>query len=209
MPYVPTTFEDGTKVYNETITDEGKDLTDIFAQAKEEDGVVEIAADDLVITFDSSAVSAIGGSEVVIAARVVVEAPEIEEAELVLEVTLSGATFADGSATVCVPFEKEVPPSKIAKVYYVDDDGNKTDMNAVFADGKVTFTTNHFSTYAVIFEDVINTVSPEKSGLSGGAIAGIIVGSVVGAALIAFGIVLLIRKKRSPKKETEEEEVKE
>ena len=109
----------------------------------------------------------------------------------------------------CPKFEKKVPQGKIAKVYYVDDDGNKTDMNAVFADGKVTFTTNHFSTYAVIFEDVINTVSPEKSGLSGGAIAGIIVGSVVGAALIAFGIVLLIRKKRSPKKETEEEEVKE
>ena len=72
---------------------------------------------------------------------------------MVLEVTLDGATFEAGEATVNLPFDKEIPEGKIGKVYYIANNGTKTDMNATFENGKVTFITNHFSTYAVMFED--------------------------------------------------------
>ena len=62
-------------------------------------------------------------------------------------------------------------------------------MNATFADGKTAFTTNHFSTYAIVFEDAPAT------GLSGGAIAGIVIGSVFGALLIACVVLFLLNKK--------------
>ena len=155
--YVPTENEDGTLIYNETVTEEPKDVTDLFAQAKEESGTVEIKAmtDDnkeLVIAFNADAVSAIGDANVTLSAKVFTENLP-ENTELVLEVTLTGATFEGGEATVSIPFEKEVPAGKVAKVYYIDDFGNKTDMNATFENGAVTFKTNHFSTYAVILED--------------------------------------------------------
>ena len=161
LPYVPTENEDGTIVFNETVTEEPKDVTELFAQAKEESGTVEIKAtteddQELVIVFDADAVSAIGDSQVSLSAKVSTENLTVEDAEMVLEITLSGATFAEGEATVSIPFESEAPEGKVAKVYYIADDGTRTDMNATFENGMVTFTTNHFSNYAVIFEDVQN-----------------------------------------------------
>ena len=108
---------------------------------------------------------------------------------MVLEVKLEGATFADGEATVSIPFEKEVPTGKVAKVYYIADDGTRTDMNATLVDGKIVFTTNHFSTYAVLFEDAPVT------GLSGGAIAGIVIGCFFGLLIIACAVLFILHKK--------------
>ena len=82
-------------------------------------------------------------------------------------------------------------------------------MNAVFADGKVTFDTNHFSKFAVVFvneqqaepvnpqpsEPAVNP-SPEKGGLSAGAIAGIVVGAVVLLAGVGVGVFFLLKKKK-------------
>ena len=191
LPYVPTTNDDGEKVYSETLTEEAKDVTELFAQAKEEEGTVEVKADELVIVFDSNAVNAIGDSDVSLSAKITTENLTVENAELVIEVTLTGATFADGSAMVSVPFAQEVPAGKVAKVYYIADDGTRTDMNATFENGKVSFVTNHFSTYAVVFEDAVVA----NGGLSGGAIAGIVIGSVFGALLIACAVLFLLNKK--------------
>ena len=144
---------------------------------------------EFVIVFDSNAVKAIGDANVTLSAKVVTENVEVENAELVLEVTLEGATFEGGEAKVSIPFEKEVPTGKVAKVYYIADDGTRTDMNATLLDGKIVFTTNHFSTYAVMFEDVPAT------GLSGWAIAGIVIGSVVLLLIIACAVLVILNKK--------------
>ncbi|MBR1748140.1 MAG: uL15 family ribosomal protein [Clostridia bacterium] len=182
LPYVPTINGDGEKIYAETVTEEAKDVTELFAQAKEEEGSVEVKAEELTIVFDNNAVNAIGDSNVSLSAKIFTENLTVPNAELVLEVTLIGATFENGEAKVSIPFEKVVPQGKVAKVYYIADDGTRTDMKATFADGKVTFVTNHFSTYAVIFEDI------PVGGLSGGAIAGIVIACVV----VLIGAVLLI-----------------
>ena len=184
----------GQLTYVETVTEEPKDVTELFAQAKEEEGSVEIKAttdDDkeFVIVFDSNAVKAIGDANVSLSAKVVTENVQVEDAELVLEVKLNGTTFEGGKATVAIPFEKEVPTGKVAKVYYIADDGTRTDMNATFENGKVIFTTNHFSTYAVMFEDAPVT------GLSGGAIAGIVIGCFFGLLLIACAVLFILHKK--------------
>ena len=93
-------------------------------------------------------------------------------------------------------------------------------MNAVFADGKVTFETTHFSTFAVVFEDEqaapVDPVNPdpvnpdpvnpqpsnpevnpapEKKGLSAGAIAGIVIAIVVVLAGAGVGVFFLLKKK--------------
>ena len=149
----PVINDNGDKVYSETVSEEPKDVSGLFAQAKSDEGIVEIASDDFAIVFDNNAVSSIGDSNVTLSAKVITENIEVEDAELVFEVTLTGATFESGEATVSIPFAKEVPAGKTVKVYYIDNQGNRTDMNATFENGKITFTTNHFSTYAVMFED--------------------------------------------------------
>ncbi len=57
----------------------------------------------------------------------------------------------DGTATVRIPTDNEN-----AKVYRIEDDGTATDMNAVYSGGYMVFTTEHFSTYAIVVpNDVI------------------------------------------------------
>ena len=107
----------------------------------------------------------------------------VENAEVVLEVTLQGATFEGGEAKVSIPFEKEIPEGKVGKVYYIANDGTKTDMNTTFVDGKVVFTTNHFSNYAVMFEDA------PKSG------AVIIIIAIILLLVIACAVVVVLNMK--------------
>ena len=112
---------------------------------------------------------------------------DLKGAALVIEISLSGASFEGGKATIVAAFENKAPGGKKAVVYYVDANGKKTDMKAVFADGTVSFETTHFSTYVVEYV------------LTGGAIAGIVIGSVVGAAGIAVGVFFLLKKKNAKK----------
>ncbi|MBO4573150.1 MAG: hypothetical protein J5762_05245, partial [Clostridia bacterium] len=205
----------GKLTYVETVTEEPKDVTELFTQAKEEEGFVEIKATtednkELVIVFDNSAVQAIGDANVTLSAKVVTENVTVENAELVLEVKLEGATFEGGEAKVSIPFEKEVPTGKVAKVYYIADDGTRTDMNATLVDGKIVFTTNHFSTYVIAFEDkpVEPSDSTDTSDTSASAsqttssskkFKGCF-GSISGGSIAVFGIVMaglmiLLKKK--------------
>ena len=195
----------GKLTYVETVTEEPKDVTELFAQAKEEEGSVEIKAttDDnkeFAIVFDSNAVKAIGDANVSLSAKVVTENVQVENAELVLEVKLEGATFADGEATVSIPFEKEVPTGKVAKVYYIADDGTRTDMNATLVDGKIVFTTNHFSTYAVVFE---NEIVKDNGGLDSGFIVLMTMLSIIVAACIVLLVLYTLDQKGKLKRKDE------
>ena len=193
---------DGVEVYGDTLTaGVAKDVAALFAEAKAENGKVELTLDTLSISFNTAAVSAIGDAAATISANVLTSDLDVEGAQMIIEINLTGATFESGKASISIPFATVVPDGKVAKVYYIDAQGNKTDMNAVFADGKVTFDTNHFSRFAVVFEDpqmVEPTLepAPAKQGLSGGAIAGIVIGAVVLAAGIAVGVFFILKKKK-------------
>ena len=51
--------------------------------------------------------------------------------------------------------------NKNAKVYRIEDDGTKTDMNAIYDNGYMVFTTDHFSIYALVVpnDNVIGDVN--------------------------------------------------
>lgn len=149
----------GTSTYTNTVTEnQATKVTEIFSTAKDNSGSVEVsvpttAAGSMTIAFDNAAVNSIAaGDNVTLEATVKQNAPEVADAALVIEVKLSGATFSDGKAKVTVPFSQTVPEGKILKVYFING-AQRQDMNATLVDGNVVFETNHFSTYAVIFED--------------------------------------------------------
>lgn len=215
LPYEYKTV-DGVKVYSETlVAGQAKDLSGLFEEAKAQNGKVALTVGNLSLTFDVNAVNALGGETVSLTANVLTENLTIDGAELVIDITLTGAgaNFGSGKVTVSVPFTTAVPNGKVSKVYYVNGN-DKTDMNAVFADGKVSFDTNHFSTFAVVFEDEQTAPvdpTPEKKGLSGGAIAGIVIAIVVVLAGAGVGVFFLLKNKGvvggkktdEPKKEDE------
>ena len=73
------------------------------------------------------------------------------------------------------------------KVYFINGD-QRQDMNASLVDGNVVFETDHFSTYAVVFED-----APSDSGGTF-PIAIVIVGAVAAVAVIGAAVVFFLRK---------------
>ena len=87
--------------------------------------------------------------------------PSLSDAKYVIDVTISGATLSKGTVKVTIPFSNEIPKGKIAKVYYISGD-EKIDMNATFSGDKVVFVTDHFSKYAIYYEDDPN--APSSSG---------------------------------------------
>ena len=186
----PTTYERYTSpVTPEKKTSIQEDVTDLFNDAKADDSKVVISVGALDLIFDGNAVNAIAGKTTTLSANVLKENHGVDGAELVIDVSLSGATFENGKATVTVSIDKEVPKGKKVKVYYIN--GNeKVDMNATYNGEEVTFDTNHFSKFAVVFE---------KEGLSGGAIAGIVIACVVFVSVPGFCIFWFIFRKRKEK----------
>lgn len=66
------------------------------------------------------------------------------------------------SVTVPVPSTLSIPTGKTVVVYRVEGDGSLTKCDTTVANGKITFQTNHFSTYVFAVVDAA-TVSPKTS----------------------------------------------
>lgn len=61
----------------------------------------------------------------------------------------------NGSVTVKIPLPENFDNNKTYYVYYQADDGTLTDMHATFENGYVSFSTNHFSTYILSDEKLV------------------------------------------------------
>ena len=187
-----------TTTYAKEITakeaEDGISTKQLFKEAAKdasETKEVEIKAGDTSVTFDTAAVNAIGDKDTSFSVKVSEQAPE--GAEMQIDLELNGATFAEGTAKVTTKFEKTVPAGKKLVVYHLLN-GVKTAVQSWFANGKLTFATNHFSTYIVVFEDD-EAVEIKNAGLSGGAIAGIVIGCFFGLLIIACAVLFILHKK--------------
>ena len=119
----------------------------------------------------------------------------VDNAQLLLNISLGGVEFNTGKATIEIPFVAQAPAGKVAKVYYIDNNGNKTDMNATFANGKASFNTTHFSKYVIVYEYIQQNDSETPSS-SIGLLIGIIAGAVVVLGLASFIVLKFILKKK-------------
>lgn len=194
-PEIVLKESEGTSTYTNTVAaNQATQMTGIFNTAKSNSGEVEVSvatsatSASLTIAFDAAAVGSIGGNEVTLSATVSESTDEVKDAELVIEVSLVGATFSDGKAKVSVPLSQSVPAGKVVKVYFING-GERTDMNATLVDGLIVFETNHFSTYAVFFED-----EPSSGSNGGGFPITLVIGGVAIVALAGGAAFFLLRK---------------
>jgi hypothetical protein len=181
---------DGKKVYTNTL-DEGKDtnVSTIFNTAKTNSGTVEVKVGTMNISFDSNAVNAIGGNTVSLKAEVKTTGLDVEGAQAVIEVSLDGAKFDSGAAKVTIPFANEVPSGKVPVVYFING-SEKVKMDTTYEDGKLVFTTNHFSKYAVMFDDA-------SSPNGGGFPIWIVIVIVVVIAAAGAGVFFFMKNKKA------------
>ncbi len=92
-----------------------------------------------------------------------------------------------GKITVTAVCSIDIQEGKELKVWYIDDFGNKTLVgNASYADGKVTFETDHLSLYAIGYES--DKTSSENTNLVP------VIGIVVVLALLGAAVFLRKRK---------------
>ena len=145
-----------------------KTYNDILAKTDAE--TVSIKTDAGTVVLDRAALIAVAdkaGTEGDV--KLVVETKEQNKNKVVIELKLetsNGAVsdFKGGNATVTVPVSEELAGKKIVCVY-IDDNGKYTKMvGELSADKKsFTFTTGHFSTYAILEEAEADAVIDEQN----------------------------------------------
>ncbi len=104
----------------------------------------------------------------------------------------ANTSFGEGKATFTISYT--LPEGKNAsdlKVYYIKDGAISEKIDAAYADGKVSFSTNHLSTYSIGFEE------SSSGGNNGGEfpIAIVVVIAVVAIAAIGGAFFFMQKKK--------------
>ena len=87
----------------------------------------------------------------------------------------------DGKVTITIALEETLEANEKVTVYRIEDDGTKTLMEGTkVVDGKVVFTTDHFSTYAVLVGEIVTV--PKTGDVTTAGIYMLLL--VAGAALL-------------------------
>jgi hypothetical protein len=170
------------------------DIKKVVGNAVHDGAGVKVNFGDVSIYFDNDAVQEINSTASASLSITKVDGSVTTEGDyrsagfdletcVIYEFSMAGATFNGGIATVSIPYSSD---GKNVKVFYVDADGNKTEMQSTYdeATGMITFTTNHFSTY-VITEIMDEIISPANYTVwIVAAVAVIIVLAVVGGIVV-------------------------
>lgn len=156
----------------------GSETVDKIADAETS---AEIKLPDATVSFDATAIGSIsqqaGENAVTVVAKEVEDTTltaeqkaALEELEVCVVLTLeayAGETkitdFGGGKVTISVPFT--LPEGKAGTdfyVAYVAEDGTITAMPTTYADGTLTFTTTHFSSYAVLENKTVAPADPSN-----------------------------------------------
>lgn len=183
------------------------------------DASLEIAMSEGSVLLDKGALANIAGkegSDVKLTMKVADTSVIDEMMKVVLgdspvfDISLSvggeGISVLNGTATVTVGYvlKSGDDPSKLS-VWFISDDGDVEEFACVYnGDGTVTFSTPHFSRYAVVYDLVVPgrdpvpgpTPGPEpsKSGDEGSMMMYIAIGVVIAVIALA-GVVFVVRKK--------------
>ncbi|WP_400152880.1 hypothetical protein [Candidatus Methanarcanum hacksteinii] len=105
----------------------------------------------------------------------------------------SNRNFGNGTVTVTIPYvlaEGKDPNGLF--VYYVAEDGTVEEIPCTYSEGYVTFSTDHFSVYAVMYEE-----PPSDGGPSDSMTVFAVIGIVIAVGAVGMGAMMFVKKKRA------------
>ncbi len=153
------------------------------------DTALKITAGMSAITFDSTALNALSAAELSITLLSDEEKASMKDIvgdSPVYRITFGPNTdFKNGKVTVTVPYELETGKIRDnVKVWYIDGTEH-TEIPCTYENGHVTFETDHFSDYAVMY------IEPEINTLA------IVIAMEIVVLIAAVGAVFAVKKKRA------------
>ena len=174
----------------------GINIIDVFKEASENEKSVSINIGLTNVTFDVEASRQLSTNENSKFSVTYGNKDEYENCLMVLNLLLDNLPFNNGKAKIEQSLNNfEIPENKIVKIYYLN--GNeKIDMKANYSHNKVSFETNHFSTYLVVLEDkpITNTA--------------LIITLTVSIPLVTIALLFVIYKMHSKNKKIKELQIK-
>ena len=105
----------------------------------------------------------------------------------------SNRNFGNGTVTVTIPYvlaEGKDPDNLV--VYYVAEDGAVEEIPCTYSEGYVTFSTDHFSVYAVMYDE-----PPSDGGSSDSMTVFTVIGIVIAVGAVGMGAMMFVKKKRA------------
>ena len=177
-------------------------MTHVIETANYNNNSVSIKLDNTEITFDNNAVNALSNYSNVKFTLSEGNTNQYENCKAVIDVSLQGNNFSGGNATIKYALTESPTNNQVVKVYYVNDNGEKIDMNATFDGINVIFETNHFSRYIVVYEnkpEKIDTNTTETENKNNSTIIIIVVAVIVVIAVTIVVVVILKKKNKNQK----------
>jgi|GEM_PF-1779457 len=172
-------------------------VSEIAEQAKSDSAVtMSVSLGEGIIAFDNAALQTLGGdaSDLVIN-RLDPDQMTSAERDIVgdnaaYSITFgNNKTFGNGKVTVTLPYQLDSgEDADKLTIYYIADGRVAEEIPCLYNDGYVTFVTDHFSTYAIMYLD------PSDGGGSASPILLAVIGIIAAIAAIAA---VVIRKKKS------------
>ncbi len=110
----------------------------------------------------------------------------------------SNRSFGNGTVTVTIPYvlaEWKDPNGLF--VYYVAEDGTVEEIPCTYSEGYVTFSTDHFSVYAVMYEAVMYEEPSSDGGPSDSMTVFAVIGIVIAVGAVGVGAMMFVKKKRA------------
>lgn len=157
---------------------------------------VTVNTDNATVSLDKKAVDAVAEKAGTTGdVKLVVQTKEVKDNKVVIELKIETANgevhnFNGGIATVTVPVHKDMKDKDLVAVY-IDENGKYTILDGKKnADGTFTFTTGHFSTYAVMTkEDADAAVEAQK--IENAEVSGIVAKTYTGKEITQDVVVTL------------------
>lgn len=182
----------------------GADMTAVFlnayTEASDTPATLTALVGDTTLTFDAAAIAALAGNDVRLYWRTVspssdraADYPVVDGARLFLDVAVEPADLGKGTVTVSFPFRYTAHKNEALKVYALTDEGEWVDCHATRRDGRLTFAADRLTRFVVLTE-------PK---LSSGAVAGLVVGCVVGGLALMFAFYFFLVRPFARKSLTE------
>ena len=160
---------------------------------------VTVNTDNATVSLDKKAVDAVAEKAGTTGdVKLVVQTKEVKDNKVVVELKIETANgevhdFKGGIVTVTVPVHKDMKDKELVAVY-IDENGKYTILDGKKnADGTFTFTTGHFSTYAVMTKaDADAAVEAQK--IENAEVSGIVAKTYTGKEITQDVVVTLGEK---------------